>query len=329
MPGTIYNQVSRDAQIALNEFSSAFDAALAVINPDTWAEQYGLTNSSNAIRTTYPLPISAAGYKERTGDDKLRALFERSMSMVNKEWYDGVTAPADLIEAPDFIGWGTEPQRIAIEAQRLPNTLIAALLAANPLLDLYRDELPGGSVASTIHLFDNSHPVNILDSSFGTFDNDHAFTAIDEAWVAATKLRFRQKKGPNGQPLGLRFDTLFVPSAREDEALDFFEQDTILDVLMNVAGDQNVAAAPKRNRHKGTVRVVVCDELTSDDVIYPMCAASLAKPWIVQHRGTIEEIRYDKNSEMYKNTGKLAVKYVKRMGVAAAMPHAIERHTAS
>lgn len=327
--GTLYNQVSRDAQIALNDFSSAFDAALALANPDTWAEQYGLPNTSNAIRTTYPLPISAAGYKERSGDDKLRALFERSMSMTNKEWYDGVEAPSDIVEAPDFIGWTTEPQRIALEAQRLPNTLIAAMLAANPLLDLYRYELPGGSVASTIHLFDNSHPVNILDNTFGTFDNDHSFTAIDEAWVAATKLRFRQKKGPNGQPLGLRFDTLLVPSAREDEALDFFEQDTIIDALLNVAGTENVAAVPKRNRHKGTVRVVVCDELTSDNVIYPLCAASLARPWIVQSAGPVVEIRYDKTSDFWKNTGKLAVKYVKKMGVAAAMPHAIERHTDS
>lgn len=326
---TLYNLVSRDAQIALNEFSTAFDAALALTNPDTWAEQLGLQNTSGAIRTTYPLPISAAGYKERSGDDKLRALFERSMSMTNKEWYDGCYAPSKIVEAPDFIGWGTEPSRIALEATRLPNTLIAALLTANPLLDLYREEFPGGSVASTINLFHSAHPVNILDAAFGTFDNDHTFTAIDEAFVKAVKLRFRLKKGPNGKPLGLRFDTLLVPAAREDEALDFFARDTLIQVIENQAGSENVSAVPQSNRHKGTVKVVVCDELESDNVIYPMCAASPAKPWIVQSAGPVEEVRYDKDSDYWKNTGMLGVKYVKTMGVAAALPHAIERCTAS
>mgnify|MGYP001559041765 CR=1 FL=1 len=48
---TPFNLVSRDAQLALTEFSSEFDAALVLADPNPWSKQFGLTNSSRAIRT--------------------------------------------------------------------------------------------------------------------------------------------------------------------------------------------------------------------------------------------------------------------------------------
>jgi hypothetical protein len=289
----------------------------------------GLANSSKAIRTTYPLPISAAGYVEREGDDKLRGLYERSLSMSPKEWVDGVAEKASIIEAPDFIGWAGEPARIALEASRLSNTLVAAMLEGNPLLDFYRVDLPGGSVASTINLFSASHPVNIFDSALSTFDNDHIGTAIDATLVTAAKLRFRQRKGPNGKPMGLRLTHMIVPPAREEEARDFFERDTLLQTVENALGTENVGGVALNNRHKGTVEIVVADELTSDDVIYTIANAGRVFPWVIQDGGSPEEIRYDKDSDFYKNTGKIGVKYVLLAAAAAALPHAIERITLS
>src|SRR6187455_2532562 len=97
-----YDLVSRDAQLALTEFSSEFDAALALGEVDQWAKSFALVNSSRAIRTTYPIPVSAAGYVLRQGDDKMRSLFEKSISMSPVEWVDGVAELARIIEAPDF-----------------------------------------------------------------------------------------------------------------------------------------------------------------------------------------------------------------------------------
>lgn len=320
--------VSFDAQTALTVFAQDFALALAAAPVDeNWSIQYGLASSSRAIQTTYPLQLSAAGYKERTGDDKLRHLFERSLTMTTKQWVDGVEIEARKAEAPDFVGWGEEPGKIALEAARLPNTLIAAMLTANPLLDFYAYKLPGGSVASTIRLFADNHPVNIFDDAFGTFDNDHSASGINAAMLKAAKLRFRQKKGPNGKPAGLRLTTMLVPAAREEEARDFLDADNAAIVVMNQADTENVAAVASQNRHKGTVKLVVCDELESDDVIYLLDDRSTARPWIVQDSGAPEEIVYDKTSELYKNTGKIAVKYVLDMGISAALPHAIERVT--
>ena len=46
---------------------------------------------------------------------------EKSISMKPKTWQDGVKELASVIEAPDFIGWASEPERIAAAAQSLPN----------------------------------------------------------------------------------------------------------------------------------------------------------------------------------------------------------------
>lgn len=327
---SVYDLVSRDAQQALNEFSTAFDAALAVADPDTWARRYGLVNSSRAIRTTYPLSISAAGYVERKGDDKMRKLYERSLSMKMKEWVDGIQEKRIIIEAPDFVGWMKEPANIAREGARQPQILVASVLEDNGYLDLYRQELPGGSVASAIRLFANNHPVNIFDSAFGTFDNMHTITGgFTSANVSAIKQRFRAKKGPNGKSMNLEFNTLLIPAALEEQARDFFEADVIATALKNVAGTENVAAVANRNRYKGTVTPVVCPELTSDTIVYPLDANSLAYPWILQDGGAPEEIRFDTNSDYYKQTGLIGVKYVLQMGAAAALPHAIEQITLS
>lgn len=323
----LYSQVSRDAQIALNEFSSEFDSVFTVPDSDPWAERCGLVNSSSAIRTTYPIPIDAAGYKLRQGDDVMRRLMERSLSMSPVEWVDGVQELATIVEAPDFIGWGGAPARMATEARRLPNSLVAAMLAANPFLDLYRVERPGGSVASTLHLFDANHPVNIFDTTKGVFTNIATATKIGVDFTKATKLRFRKRKAPNGKAGGYRFTHLLVPAALEEEAKEFYESDNIALALTNKAGTENVGGVPTNNRHKGTVEVIVCDELEEDNVVYPLDLRKGAYPWIIQNAGGPEEILYTKQDALYKDKGMIGIKYVLKMAVAAALPHAIEKVT--
>ena len=345
---SIYHDVPRDVQLALTDFSTAFDAAFALGDVDQWAAQLGVVNISDAIRTTYPIPISSAGYKLRDGDDKLRRLYERSMSMSPVEWYDGVQELARVIESDkgDFIGWGNAPAEMAAEAVRFPNVLVADVLASNPLLDFYRIEHPGGSVASTINLFHASHPVNVLDSGYGTFDNDWADgdtvqgeTVPDEinaVLVRQCRRHFRSINGPNGRPLGLRFGGFLVPAAQEEAALDAFARDAVIEALQNVAGSENVAAAAMPNRHFGT-QILVADELTGDlpsgasgdgDTIYAFATKQggmAPPPWVVQRRSAPEEIRYDKTDAKYKDTGFVGVKEVIEMAAAAALPHAIVR----
>jgi hypothetical protein len=316
-----------DAQARLTEFSSAFDQALATIDPEnSFARDFGLVNSSRAIATTYPIPLSAAGYVKKSGDVKMRRLYERSLSMTPYEHEDGVEELAYKIEAPDFVGWSSEPARIAREGLRLPNKLVAAILKANPLLDLYVEKQPGGNTASTIRLFADDHPVNILDSSFGTFDNDQTAVEIGEAMVKACKNRFRTRKAPNGTPMGLQFTHLLVPAALEELAKDFFESDTLVLAVAN-AGGTIVGGVPRKNRFMGAVQPVIVPELLDDNIVYALDGNSGVFPWVLQDGGAPEEIVFDKTSDRYKTTGMVGVSYKLLMAVAAALPHAVERIT--
>lgn len=317
-------QVSGDAQRALEEFSTAFDAAFTAPEAESqWSRTYGLVNSSRAIRTTYPIPISAAGYVERKGDDKMRSLYERSLSMSPVEWVDGVQEKASIIEAPDFIGWAGEPARIAVEARRLGNRIVASMLESNPNLDFYKDKKTG--VDASIPLFSGSHPVNVFDSSLGTFDNDHGATGINATMMRAALQRFRTKKAANGKPLGLRLTHMLVPPDLEQDAKDFLESDHMRLALL--AGGSNTNELTS-NRYKNIVQLEVCDELTSATTFY-LIAANGPKPWILQDGGSPEEIRFDKTDALYKQTGLVGVKYILQMAAAAALPHAIERITIS
>ena len=324
--GTPFHRVSGDAQRALEDFSTQFDAALAAVDPETqWGNQLGLYHPSNAIKTTYPIPVSAAGYKERDGDDTLRRLMARSLSMSPRRWYDGIEEFSDVIEAPDFIGWTTEPANIAKEGMRHNNRLVAEMLEANLNLDFYRDETLGTDLG--IPLFSDSHPVNIFETALGTFDNDHTAAAIDSDMFQEVKTRFRKKKAANGQVMGLRFDGLLVPASREEETKSFLESDNLILTVQNAAKTENVGGTWTNNRHKNTVTMMVADELTDDDVVYAFSLSSGAFPWVIQDDGSPEEIRYDKDSDYWKDTGKIAIKYIRRAAAKAALPHAIERIT--
>jgi phage major head subunit gpT-like protein len=320
---TTYEILPRTVAQALQEFSDQFAGALALGDVEAWAEQLGATGSSTAIKTTYPIPVFAAGYAEFKGNDKYRTLYSRTLSMRQKKWQDGVQVLADKIKAADFMGWGQQPAAMALEAQRLPNILVASLLKANGNIDFYRDDEL--NVASARALFANDHPYNVFDSSVGSFDNDlSSASAIDATSVSTWKQHFRNIKGPNGKPLGLQMTHLMVPPALEEEAKEFFEQDMLIVTIKE--GSANVGGVAQRNRHKGTVQLLVADELEDADIVYPMALNKPGLvPWIVQRDSSPEEIIDDESSEMYKRTGHVAIAHRLNANAAACLPHAIAR----
>jgi hypothetical protein len=327
-------QVSKDASRALEEFSDEFSSALA-LGPDfdKWAEILGFVRTTDALKTTFPIPLDAAGYKELKGDIKFRSLYHRSLSMTSKEWYDGVEEKARVIEAPDFIDWAGAPARMALEWMRQPNTLVADMLALSslngPLLDFYRDA--DSDTASTRRLFAADHPYNVLNESLGTFQNFTTTTVAairDGSFFSSVNSHFRAIKGPNGKPLGLRFGgggTLLLPATREELFKDVLSQDTLINALRNVAGTENVAAVQKSNVYKGT-KYIVADELASQDYFYCFATGKPGlHPWVVQQGSAPEEIVHDKSSELYKRSLKVGVAYIGQMAVAACLPHPVLR----
>jgi hypothetical protein len=310
--GVEYNLISKDAQRALEEFSEEFSAALAQSPVEQWAKDLGLYRATRALKTTFPVPLTAAGYNEFKGDIKYRAISHKSLELIPKTWQDGVAELASVVEAPDFFGWNEEPARIATAGASLTNEIIAAQLESNPV---------GWDGVAMFHA---SHPYNVLDVGLGTFPN--LFTGAPSLEnLSLAKMSFRSVKAANGKPLGLRMTHVLVPASQEETWKDLLEQDMVIQAI-----DSGNAFGAVGNRHKGTVTMVVSDELTSDDYWYPLALGKPGLyPWISQDEGSPEEIRSDKDSSLYKTTLKIGVAYILRGNGALAMPHCIQRWDAS
>jgi phage major head subunit gpT-like protein len=307
--GTEYNLISTDAQRALEEFSQDFSAALSQSGVEQWAKENGLYRASRALKTTFPVPVSAAGYSEFKGDIKYRGLFEKSLELTPKTWQDGVAELASVIEAPDFVGWTSEPAALAAAAASLANEIIATALEAN------------ATCWDGKAFFAGDHPYNVFKASVGTYDNDvtGAGTNLTAANLSIAKTNFRDIKGPNGKPLGLRMTHLLVPAALEETAKDLLEQDMVIQAIGSTF-------AAVDNRHKGTVKLLVSDELTNDSKFYPLALNKPGMfPWIVQDEGAPEEIRQDKNDQLYKTTLKVGVAYILRGNGVLALPQCVQR----
>lgn len=307
--GSEYNLVSQDAQRALEEFSQEFSAAFTQGAVEQWAKTHGISKQSRALKTTYPVPVHAAGYAEFKGDVKYRGIFEKSIELKPKTWQDGVAELASIIEAPDFVGWTDQPAAMAAAGESLPNEIIAALLEAN------------GLCWDGQNFFDSDHPVNVFDSAAGTYDNDFtgAGTDVTAANLTLAMAHFDGLKGPNGKPAGLRMTHVFHPPSQRQAWKNLLENDLLIQAVGTSFGAVN-------NMHKGSITPVCCYELTDSSKWYP---AALNKPgmrpWIVQDEGAPEEIVSDKTSHLYKTTLKVGLAYILRGNGGLALPQCIAR----
>lgn len=334
-----YLQVSRDAADALTEFSNEFASALTLADDfPIWSEELGKVNTSAALKTTYPIPVDAAGYKPFKGNMKYRSLYARSLSMITTPWQDGVEALSAQVEAPDFLGWNEAPANMAREWRRLPNLIVADMLAEGaldgPLLDFYTDR--DSKTASTRRLFAADHPCNVFKSSVGTFDNRMQTTVAEirnGTFFKEISQYFRTLKGANGKPLGLRmgggefllpveFEELFKEVLESDDLVRAVSNAGALDATSNV-----VAAIPRNNIYKGTFGRKVAEELEDQDHFYAIAAGGDPGnvPWVVLKESSPEEIVFDKSSERWKDTGMVSVGYRGNMNSAACLPHRIVR----
>jgi phage major head subunit gpT-like protein len=329
-------QLSFDSQRALEQFSSAFESAFEASDPASeWAKAFGLVENSQALLLTYPMSISAAGYKERKGDDAARDMYERSISITPVEWTDGVKVQKRRLEQNDFAiqSWTGEAARMAKEAKRHANILTARLLHTNANIQLYKDATLG--IDAGIPLFSASHQVNIFDSTFGTFKNvllgggtDFVGGTIDNAmFAAALNHGLTGIKGANGQLMAVNYTDLVVHPKWAQLAKDFLNSDLMRADFLAGNGNTNLLT---NNRYKGIINLVVADELASvvgvdPDKVYFVDRNHSAKPFIVQDGGAPEETRFDADSEFCKNTGMVKVHYNMLMGVTGALPHGILR----
>lgn len=308
-----YDRASSDAQTALTEFITEFRMALAQDETRAWASEFGKMRVTSALLTKYPVPLSSAGFKEQLNDPKYRSLLHQTVSVKAKTWQDGVAEQSAQIESDDFFGWDDEPARMAAAARSLPNEIVAGLLANGKTnTDTY----------DGVAFFGNARKANPVDTKkvSATIDNLETSYGLTIANIAALKTKFRSFKAANGKPLGLRLTHVLVPAALEETARDALQVDLVSD---NVSSN----AVQIRNRHANTVQIIVGDELTEDAVWYGLAMNKMGlAPWGLNMKGAAPEIyRFDKGSEFWRQTNKVAVDARHEAGGNLLMPHTIIR----
>lgn len=320
MPGSAldYQLVSITAEERLVEFSTAFDAAYVAAESTPWAMDLGLVINSR-YRQRIPVPVDAPCVKLASGDDHYRELYVGDIEFEPAPYSDGIKEKSDVIEAPDFVGWGQAPENMAREFRRNLNAITAAMLEANPYLDIYRVRRPGGNTASTINLFSASHKVNLIDSARGTQSNVIAqgtYVNFTEDLHTAVRTHFSGWKAANGEKMELVATDLLVPTGRVAAAEKYYGRDTIIE-----EGTAGVIQAP--NIYQNAVKVHEVAKLTDADYVYYVCRQIPA--WVVQTGGTPDEIRFDKTSDSWKRDGLIKIGYRAIQGVAGLLPHGILR----
>lgn len=299
-----YNYVSRDAQTQLEEFRSDFQGAFMQDAGEQWARDLALTIATTALKVTLPVPISAAGYVERKGDRIYRSLSAKSFSFSPRIWQDGFAEFAEIVEAPDFLGFQQEPANMAVAAAQLMNELVSLTLEANAV-----------STWDGKALFANDHPVHVLDASKGTYDNDitGAGTNLTAANIGVARANFRKIKGPNKKPLGVRFLGVLIPGALEETARQISEADLIV-----------IGGGAVNNIYKG-LKYWVSDQLTNDIKWYPVGVKQGMYPWALIDRGAPESLVLGKDSALFERESKIGFSSTLQAEAAMAFPQLLQR----
>lgn len=303
--------VSTDAVTALTEYDSRHMQALEKFSAaHNWPFTVGYRHETASIVTKWPISLDGAGFKLFKGDPKYRDLHSATVE-INKDIYqDGVAELKRVIEAPDWIGWQSAPENMAMAKAKKPAELVATALA-------------GGEAASCfdgMFFFDTGKPYNPKKTSLGTYDNLVVSKPVSSASIAYWREHFRKMKNASGKNLGLRLTGFVVPPEQEEAWLDLRDRDFILEDSAS-----KDASAATRNRYQGSFDVVVGETLSESTYYYPI-AQNLPglEPWVVLV-GDDENLVLDMSSALYEKTRKVGFDSTLELGVGLTIPQAIAR----
>ena len=88
--GRTFDRIGEVARRQLERFSAQFTAGIMAADPNMWGHQAGLFDATDAVKTSYPIPVSASEFVKEEGNDRLRRLFSRSLSVIPDGYVDGV-----------------------------------------------------------------------------------------------------------------------------------------------------------------------------------------------------------------------------------------------
>jgi len=299
------NAIQADAEAAVTEYDYHFMEAYAAM-PDPWAQDFARVRDTQKVIQRWPVDLSSPGFTKFRGTPKYRTLSEKFFDLEIAVFDDGVEELAKKVADVDFVGFATQPAKMAKEAKRLINKLAASALGAGHTQVCWD---------GTEFFKASGKPVNPLDPNAGTYGNYFTNLPLNETNLITVLKDIATRKGPNGESLGLMGTHLMVPT-------DLYETARILIELPLGSGGAG-STNPVFNR----LKVVKCDELASG-YWYVVHQEMGYEPLVVstQNGGAPETEVLGVDSHLYKQKGRM-VGWHAYMDVAVglALPWAVTK----
>jgi len=301
---------------AIREFNDRYIAGVGASKADGWADSMGTLIPTDSSHLTFPVSQLRTKYEQTLGESRFKDMGEQFFDVKSQEFDDGYRA--DLLDLFQKVfayrNWQQAPGRLLNAEEQHRHDCIAALLESGETETCY-DGATG--------FFATDHPDNPAKATT-TWSNleagplDVVSIANIQAQVTAMKIGVLDE---NGRKLGVKPDTIIVPSEKVEALTNLLAQSLILDGTGTAAVD---------NVYKGRFTVQEAKELTDVDDWYLADSKLLGEltPWVSMRQNVPMSLAlrwFDEQSDYFKETGKIKVSSHIWYGFALAIPHAIRK----
>lgn len=316
-PLYVIEKLPTTSAAAIREFNDRFIGAIAAAPASGWVDQAGALIPTASPMITFPVSNLRSKFQQTLGESRVKSLGEKSFDVKSQEFDDGYEARLmDLFQQSfAYRRWQQAPAALVMAEERFRHQKIAALLEAGEST-AYLDGTVG------VNFFSAAHPCNLF-KAVGTFSNYQA-SPKDVASVTNIQAEATIMRGvldENGDKLGVKPDTLYVPTEKFEPVNNLLAQALILDST-GVAAVTN----PYANRWK----VVEVPELTDPNDWYMGDSKLMGEfsPWVSLRQTVPASLGlrwFDETSDFFLNTGKLRVSAHIWYGFSLGLPHAIRK----
>lgn len=303
------------SQAAIREFSDRFIAALGAAKPDGWADTMGALIPTDAPMVTFPVTQLRTRYTRTTGDDRAKRLGEKSFDVKAEEFDDGYEAKLLDLYTKVFAyrKWKEAPARLVLAEEQFRHDQIAALLETGQ----------SNTCVTGKNFFATDHPANLFDSSAGTFSNysSGGTNVVSVTNIETEVIAMMSVKDENGNKLGVRPDTILVPTEKAEPLRNLLKKE----MIATVAG-----TASETNPYMNGFNIVPVKEFTDANDWYLVDSRLAAEyaPWAILRQTVPAGLalrEFGESSDFFKKTGLIRMTSHIWYGFARALPHAIRK----
>lgn len=358
-----FDELPKTSAAAIREFNDRYLAAIGAARPTGWADTLGDLIPTDRPMDTFPINQLRTFYQRSTGENRSKKLRETSFDVKTEEFDDGYEARlADLfLKVFAYRQWQAAPARLVTAEEQHRHNSIALILDGSGTR--------GGSVGSAndpggvsrlcvdgANFFSTSHPVNMVDATV-TRKTDNSATWSNYQSSAKNVLGSQasgntgaflldnlqaevtagenQVTDENGQLLGVKYDTIVVPTDYEEPLVNGLSNARLLTYVGQPgSGASSAAGAAIENPYRGRFQIVGAKEFTqtsSSTADWYLVDSKLireAPPWLALRQTMPANLAmriYDESTDYFRDTGNLKISSHIWYGFSLVLPHAIRR----